>query len=90
MESATIFTPPSTGLSSILFSIRTIFQKAENIKISPNNTKKSKKLHRVFHRQYDIRFAGAQWLSGRVLDSRLKGRGFDIPASLCCVLEQEH
>ena len=34
---------------------------------------------------------GAQWLSGRVLDSRPKGRGFRAsPASLCCVLEQEH
>ena len=29
---------------------------------------------------------GAQWLSGRVLDSRPKGGS---PASLCCVLEQE-
>ena len=28
---------------------------------------------------------GAQWLSGRVLDSRPKGRGFEAhPASLCC------
>ena len=34
---------------------------------------------------------GAQWLSGRVLDSRPKGRDFEPhPASLHCVLEQEH
>ena len=26
---------------------------------------------------------GAQWLSGRVLDLRPRGRGFE-PASLCC------
>ena len=33
-----------------------------------------------------LRLMGAQWLSGRVLDSRPRGS----PASLCCVLEQEH
>ena len=31
-------------------------------------------------------FVGAQWLSGRVLDSRPKGREFELR----CVLEQEH
>ena len=34
---------------------------------------------------------GAQWLSGRVLDSRPKGpRVLASPASLRCVFEQEH
>ena len=34
---------------------------------------------------------GVQWLSGRVLDSRLRGRGFKPHrGSLRCVLEQEH
>ena len=34
---------------------------------------------------------GAQWLSGRVLDSETEGRQVRAsPASLCCVLEQEH
>ena len=33
-------------------------------------------------------YIGAQWLSGRVLDSRPKGRGFQ--PHLRCVLEQEH
>ena len=33
---------------------------------------------------------GAQWLSGRVLDSRLRGPGVRAsPASLRCVLEQD-
>ena len=29
---------------------------------------------------------GAQWLSGRVLDSRPKGRGFEPHRRHCCVL----
>ena len=38
-----------------------------------------------------LQFEGAQWLSGRVLDSRPKGpRVRASPASLPCVLEQEH
>ena len=33
---------------------------------------------------------GAQWLSGRVLDSRPRGRGYRaLPASVRCVLEQD-
>ena len=33
---------------------------------------------------------GAQWLSGGVLDLRPKGHGLEpLPASLCCVLEQD-
>ena len=33
---------------------------------------------------------GAQWLSGRVLDSRPKGRGFEIRRRHCVVvLEQD-
>ena len=36
-------------------------------------------------------YLGAQWLSGRVLDWRLRGCGFFAsPVSLPCVLEQEH
>ena len=31
----------------------------------------------------------AQWLSGRELDSRQRGRWFDQPASLYCVLESK-
>ena len=35
-------------------------------------------------------FKGAQWLSGRVLDSRLKGRGFEPHRRHCVVvLEQD-
>ena len=51
-----------------------------------------------------IQVLGGQWLSGRVLDSRQRGRGFEPHrqhcgvslsknislATLCCVLEQEH
>ena len=33
---------------------------------------------------------GAQWLSGRVLDLRPRGRGFEPHRRCCCVLEQEH
>ena len=37
-----------------------------------------------------IKWIGAQWLSGRVLDSRLKGRGFEPHRRHCAaVLEQE-
>ena len=39
---------------------------------------------------YCIRKRGAQWLSGRVLDSRLKGRGFEPHRRHCVmVLEQD-
>ena len=37
-----------------------------------------------------MRFVGAQWLSGRVLDSRPKGRGFEPHRRHCVVvLEQD-
>ena len=37
-----------------------------------------------------VAFKGAQWLSGRVLDSRLKGRGFEPHRRHCVVvLEQD-
>ena len=35
-------------------------------------------------------YSGAQWLSGRVLDSRPRAAGSSLTGSLCCVLEQEH
>ena len=37
---------------------------------------------------YSMGLEGAQWLSGRVLDSRWRVRA--SPASLRCVLKQEH
>ena len=38
----------------------------------------------------EIRLMGAQWLSGRVLDSRPKGRGFEPHLRHCVVvLEQD-
>ena len=42
-------------------------------------------------RPFKISVIGAQWLSGRMLDSRPRGlRVQASPASLHCVLEQEH
>ena len=37
-----------------------------------------------------LKLMGAQWLSGRVLDSRLRGRGFEPHLRSCVVvLEQD-
>ena len=33
-----------------------------------------------------IMFMGAHWLSGRVLDSRLRGRGFELLRRYCVVI----
>ena len=49
----------------------------------------------LFSKQHISRFSmvaeGEQWLSGRVLDSRSRGpRVQASPASLRCILEQEH
>ena len=39
---------------------------------------------------HSLSYMGAQWLSGRVLDSRLKGRGFESHQRHCVVvLEQD-
>ena len=38
---------------------------------------------------YSLFFKGAQWLSGRVLDSRPRGRGFE-PHRRHCVVFLEH
>ena len=46
-------------------------------------------LHTLLAFEY-INVMGAQWLSGRVLDSRLKGRGFEPQQRHCVVvLEQD-
>ena len=38
----------------------------------------------------ELKLVGAQWLSGRVVDSRLKGRGFEPHRRHCVVvLEQD-
>ena len=40
--------------------------------------------------RYDLKKIGAQWLSGRVLDSRPRGRGFEPHRRHCVVdLEQD-
>ena len=45
---------------------------------------------RTHHNNADKKFLGAQWLSGRVLDSRPKGRGFEPHRRHCVVvLEQD-
>ena len=44
----------------------------------------------IFALSIHIMFRGAQWLSGRVLDSRPKGRGFEPHRRHCVVvLEQD-
>ena len=44
----------------------------------------------VVYRLSNITYLGAQWLSGRVLDSRLRGRGFEPHWRHCVVvLEQD-
>ena len=44
----------------------------------------------IFRTPVVTQFMGAQWLSGRVLDSRLKGRGFEPHRRHCVVvLEQD-
>ena len=49
----------------------------------------------ILYMDHDMRFptmwfAGAQWLSGRVLDSRPRGRGFEPHRRHCIgVLEQD-
>ena len=44
----------------------------------------------VVHVPVNYHFKGAQWLSGRVLDSRPKGRGFEPHRRHCVVvLEQD-
>ena len=43
------------------------------------NANKDAKAH------FDFFFSGAQWLSGRVLDSRPKGRGFEPHRHHCVV-----
>ena len=43
-----------------------------------------------YEKKVDIKIWGAQWLSGRVLDSRPKGRGFEPHRRHCVVvLEQD-
>ena len=47
-------------------------------------------LDRPFWQAVSIRNLGAQWLSGRVLDSRPRGRGFEAHRRHCVVvLEQD-
>ena len=44
----------------------------------------------AYHLLVIIEYRGAQWLSGRVLDSRPKGRGFEPHRRHCVVvLEQD-
>ena len=42
-------------------------------------------INTLLTRAVNINVQGAQWLSGRVLDSRLRGRGFE-PHQLHCVV----
>ena len=56
-----------------------------------NRPSQPKPLVRVQQGLYQsTNYEGAQWLSGRVLDMRLRDHGFESPlSSLCCVLEQD-
>ena len=47
-------------------------------------------IHKLFNQTVMGKQEGAQWLSGRVLDSRPKGRGFEPHRRHCVVvLEQD-
>ena len=39
--------------------------------------------------EFRIEAVGVQWLSGRVLDSRLRGRGFESHWSNCVVVHEQ-
>ena len=43
----------------------------------------------AFYHFFRNKFRGAQWLSGRVLDSRLKGRGFEPHWRHCVVVFEQ-
>ena len=50
----------------------------------------SKRMHNVKNQEYQMVLKHSQWLSGRVLDSRPKGRGFEPHRRHCVVvLEQD-
>ena len=42
------------------------------------------------HTSSHISYGGAQWLSGRVLDSRPKGRGFEPDRHHCVVVLEQN
>ena len=70
-----------------LFKIEKKNQQQKTVAAAKNHINKknySMKYHVILERQ------GAQWLSGRVLDSRPKGRGFEPHRRHCVVvLEQD-
>ena len=45
--------------------------------------------HHKFIRNFNLFQMGAQWLSGRVLDSRPRGRGFEPHQRKCVVLLEQ-
>ena len=68
-------------------------QKSEQTTVVINSGKRVKHAHLMPHftgNQIKKKKVGAQWLSGRVLDSRLRDRGFEPHQRHCLVvLEQD-
>ena len=69
--------------------VQTEEQSTKNVNGQMRKKKKEKKMlfliQLIYYLCYSLNTQGAQWLSGRVLDSRPKGRGFEPHRRHCVV-----